>query len=114
MRALAPRPDVLLLDEPFSALDFEMTLFIREKLQELFMQIGTTMVLASHDPEEAVYLTDDVLLLAKRLTWLAEILQYADAPAHRGDAVAAELHRCEEAQPRNLPARGAALNTGFV
>ena len=36
------------------------------------------------------------------------------APAHRGDVVRAELHRCEEAQPRNLPARGAALTTGIV
>ena len=54
MRALAPRPEVLFLDEPFSALDYEMTLFIREKLQEVFMQTGTTMLLVSHDLEEAV------------------------------------------------------------
>ena len=63
MRALAPNPEVLFLDEPFSALDFEMTLFIREKLQEVFMQTGTTMLLVSHDLEEAVYLADQVLLL---------------------------------------------------
>src|SRR5258706_14120309 len=62
MRALAPKPEVLFLDEPFSALDFEMTLFIREKLQEVFMQTGTTMMLVSHDLEEAVYLADQVLL----------------------------------------------------
>ena len=59
-------PEVLFLDEPFSALDFEMTLFIREKLQEVFMQTGTTMLLVSHDLEEAVYLADQVLLLTKR------------------------------------------------
>ena len=79
MRALAPKPEVLFLDEPFSALDFEMTLFIREKLQEVFMQTGTTMLLVSHDLEEAVYLADQVLLLTKRPTRIAEILDYADA-----------------------------------
>src|SRR5262245_27108422 len=78
MRALAPNPEVLFLDEPFSALDFEMTLFIREKLQEVFMQTGTTMLLVSHDLEEAVYLADQVLLLTKRPTKVAEILRYDD------------------------------------
>ena len=79
MRALAPGPEVLFLDEPFSALDFEMTLFIREKLQEVFMQTGTTMVLVSHDLEEAVYLADDILLLSKRPTHVADIVRYDDA-----------------------------------
>ena len=79
MRALAPNPEVLFLDEPFSALDFEMTLFIREKLQEVFMRTGTTMVLVSHDLEEAVYLADRILLLTKRPTRIAEIIDYADA-----------------------------------
>jgi len=78
MRALAPNPEVLFLDEPFSALDFEMTLFIREKLQEVFMQTGTTMLLVSHDLEEAVHLADEVLLLTKRPTRVAEILPYGD------------------------------------
>jgi NitT/TauT family transport system ATP-binding protein len=78
MRALAPHPEVLFLDEPFSALDFEMTLFIREKLQEVFLQTGTTMLLVSHDLEEAVYLADRVLLLTKRPTRIAEILTYDD------------------------------------
>jgi ABC-type nitrate/sulfonate/bicarbonate transport system ATPase subunit len=55
---------VLFLDEPFFALDFEMTLFIRDKLQEVFMKTGTIMLLASHDLEEAVYLADQVLCSA--------------------------------------------------
>ena len=79
MRALANEPEVLFLDEPFSALDFEMTLFIREKLQEVFMKTGTTMLLVSHDLEEAVYLADQVLLLTKRPTRVAEILEYGEA-----------------------------------
>ncbi len=79
MRALAPQPEVLFLDEPFSALDFEMTLFIREKLQEVFMQTGTTMMLVSHDLEEAVYLADQVLLLTKRPTSIAAVIDYEEA-----------------------------------
>jgi NitT/TauT family transport system ATP-binding protein len=79
MRALADHPEVLFLDEPFSALDFEMTLFIREKLQEVFMATGTTMMLVSHDLEEAVYLADQVLLLTKRPTRVAEVLEYHEA-----------------------------------
>src|ERR1700676_727858 len=76
MRALAPEPEVLFLDEPFSALDFEMSLFIREKLQDVFIETGTTMMLVSHDLEEAVYLADQVLLLTKRPTRIAEILAF--------------------------------------
>jgi NitT/TauT family transport system ATP-binding protein len=53
-------------------------LFIREKLQEVFIQTGTTMLLVSHDLEEAVYLADQVLLLTKRPTRVAEILNYTD------------------------------------
>jgi hypothetical protein len=53
-------------------------LFIREKLQEVFVQTGTTMMLVSYDLEEAVYLDDQVLLLTKRPTRIAEILQYPD------------------------------------
>jgi len=79
MRALAPKPEVVFLDEPFSALDYEMTLFIREKLQEVFIQTGTTMMLVSHDLEEAVYLADQILLLTKRPTKIAEILYYNEA-----------------------------------
>ena len=101
---------MLFLDEPFSALDFEMTLFIREKLQEVFMQTGTTMMLVSHDLEEAVYLADQVLLLTKRPTRIAEILRYDD-PRPRTVATLSEpsFIAHQEAQPRDLPARGAAL-----
>ena len=68
MRSMATRPEVLFLDEPFSALDFEMTLFIREKLQEAHLATGTTMVIVSHDLEDAVFLADRILLLTRRPT----------------------------------------------
>lgn len=76
MRALAPGPEVLFLDEPFSALDYEMTLLIRDKLQDIFMATHVTIVLVSHDLEEAVYLSDRVLLLTKRPTRVAELISF--------------------------------------
>ncbi|MGE4337329.1 MAG: ABC transporter ATP-binding protein [Pigmentiphaga sp.] len=82
LRALAPRPEVLFLDEPFSALDYEMTLLIRDKLQEMFAATQLTTVIVSHDLEEAVYLADDILLLTKRPTQVADVLGY-DAPRPR-------------------------------
>jgi NitT/TauT family transport system ATP-binding protein len=72
LRALVVEPEILFLDEPFSALDYEMTLFMREQLQRLFMESGTTMVLVSHDLEEAVYLADRVLLLSRHPARVAD------------------------------------------
>ena len=59
-------PEILFLDEPFSALDYEMTLFMRAQLQRIFLETGTTTILVSHDLEEAVFLADRVLLFSPR------------------------------------------------
>lgn len=72
LRALVADPEVLFLDEPFSALDFETTLYVREKLQQIFMESSLTMVMVVHNLEEAVYLADTILLLSKRPTSLVE------------------------------------------
>ncbi len=89
MRSLATRPEVLFLDEPFSALDFEMTLFIRAKLQEAQLATGTTMVIVSHDLEDAVFLADHILLLTRRPTRIAEIVAF-DLPRPRAPEVVAD------------------------
>ena len=88
MRSLATRPEVLFLDEPFSALDFEMTLFIRAKLQEAQAAAGTTLVIVSHDLEDAVFLADRILLLTRRPTRIAEIVPFDLPRPRRPEAVA--------------------------
>lgn len=75
MRSLVMEPEVLFLDEPFSALDYEMTLFMRDQMQKAFMETNTTMVIVSHDLEEAVYLADYVLLLTRRPTRIADFVE---------------------------------------
>ena len=82
MRSLVTKPEVLFLDEPFSALDFEMTLFIRAKLQDAHLALGTTMVIVSHDLEDAVFLADRILLLTRRPTRIAELVPF-DLPRPR-------------------------------
>jgi len=84
MRALVVDPEILFLDEPFSALDYEMTLFMREQLQRIFVETGTTTVLVSHDLEEAVYLADRILLLSRGPAQIADFVHY-DAPRLRTD-----------------------------
>jgi len=82
LRALAPDPEIICFDEPFSALDYEMTLFVREVLQQLFVKTGKTLVIVSHDIEEAVWLADRVVLLTRRPTRVAEVVR-VDLPHPR-------------------------------
>ncbi|NMN58243.1 NitT/TauT family transport system ATP-binding protein [Xanthobacter sp. SG618] len=82
MRALVVDPEVLFLDEPFSALDYEMTLTMRDLLQKVLTETRTTTLLVSHDLEEAVWLSDKVLLLTRRPSRIAEYMDI-DLPRPR-------------------------------
>jgi iron(III) transport system ATP-binding protein len=62
-RALASRPRVLLLDEPFSSLDASLRTRVREEVHELLREQGVTTVLVTHDQEEALSLADTVAVL---------------------------------------------------
>ena len=62
-RALAPRPDLLLLDEPFAALDTQLRTGLRREVAELLRAQGTTSLLVTHDQEEALTLADRVAVL---------------------------------------------------
>ena len=62
-RALAPKPVVILLDEPFSNLDPDMRGQMREEVQEILQHSGTTAVLVTHDHDEAFAMADQVAVL---------------------------------------------------
>jgi iron(III) transport system ATP-binding protein len=62
-RALARRPELLLLDEPFSSLDAALRVSVREEVSALLRRQGATTVLVTHDQEEALSLADTVAVL---------------------------------------------------
>ena len=62
-RALAPRPRLLLLDEPFSNLDPSLRARVRGELREILRRAGTTTILVTHDQEEALSIADRVAFL---------------------------------------------------
>lgn len=63
-RALLTNPKVLLLDEPFSSLDFESRQALQDVVLRVRKEFGTTFLCVSHDPEEVLYLADEVLIFA--------------------------------------------------
>ena len=65
-RALAVKPEILLLDEPFGALDAMTKITMQEELYRIWRDEKVTMILVTHDLEEAVYLADRVVILSKQ------------------------------------------------
>lgn len=63
-RGLALRPRVLLMDEPLGALDFQMRKTMQEEMEQIFIKDRTTVVMVTHDVEEAVYLSDRIIVMS--------------------------------------------------
>ena len=76
------RPDVILMDEPFSALDEQTRFRMQIQLKEFQRQSKMTVIFVTHSVEEALYLGNRVIVLSARP---AEILRVIDVPVLAGD-----------------------------
>ena len=76
-RALALKPDVLLLDEPFGALDAKVRKELRRWLRHLHEQISVTSIFVTHDQEEAMEVSDQVVVMSQgRIEQMASPVSY--------------------------------------
>jgi NitT/TauT family transport system ATP-binding protein len=67
-RALAVDPDVILMDEPLSAVDAYTKLKLRDEILRIWRETGKTIVLVTHDVDEAIYLADRIIVLSAKPT----------------------------------------------
>lgn len=73
-RALAMDSEILLMDEPFSALDKQTSNRLREELQKIWMETHKTILFITHSVEEAVYLSDRVVVLSEKKRGVRDII----------------------------------------
>ena len=110
-QALSRSPRVVLLDEPFSALDAPVREELRREVRRLQYDTGLSTVLVTHDPEEAALLADEILVIADgRLLQAGERAEVFSHPASPEVARLLGLHNLN----RGRAVAGAAVSTGAV
>jgi len=71
-RAFATEPELLLMDEPYGQLDLQLKYYLEDELINLWQKTGTTVIFITHNIEEAVYLSDRILVLTNKPTKIKE------------------------------------------
>jgi NitT/TauT family transport system ATP-binding protein len=82
IRTLITDPDVILLDEPFSALDYQTRLVLEEEIVSILREFGKTVVLITHDIGEAISMSDRIAVMSKRPTLVKKIYDVGLARQH--------------------------------
>jgi len=84
-RALVLDPDLLLMDEPFGSLDAQTKVFLQEELESLCDRLHNSVVFVTHDIEEALYLSDRILVMGSRPGRILEDIQVPFARPRESD-----------------------------
>lgn len=90
-RALSLQPDVLLMDEPFGALDEQMRTVLGDELLKIFAKTGQTVVFVTHSLSEAIYLSDRIVVMTSRPGRIKEVLTVPAARPREASFVTSDL-----------------------
>lgn len=73
-RAFVMRPDLLLMDEPYGQMDIKLRFYLEDEVLRLWREMGTTVLFITHNIEEAVYLSERILILSNKPASIKENL----------------------------------------
>ena len=75
IRTLATKPDILLLDEPFSALDYQTRLIVSDDVYKILKKENKTAIIVTHDLAEAISMADKIIVMSKRPSIIKNIYE---------------------------------------
>jgi len=91
-RSLVRNPDLLLMDEPFSALDYDTREMMENKVLEVWSKLKVTTLLISHDVDEAILLADKILVVSKPPTYVVDEIEVNLPRPRSSDVVGTEKY----------------------
>ncbi|WP_180967360.1 ABC transporter ATP-binding protein [Zhihengliuella halotolerans] len=100
-RALAYRPEVLVMDEPFASVDAQTRFELEDLCLSIREKLGMTIVVVTHDIDEAVYLSDRIIAIGGKPASVLEIIE-VDLPAQRDQITTRALPAFAELRSRTL------------
>lgn len=93
-RAFAVNPDLLLMDEPYGQLDVKLRYYLEDELVSLWQKLGSTVLFVTHNIEEAVYVSERILVLSNKPTSIkAEVIVDLPRPRNLIDPKFVELRK---------------------
>lgn len=89
IRSLVCQPDILLLDEPFANLDYDIKIKIQREILKYFSETNMTVILVTHDIEDAIALSDKIIIMSEKPSIITKVFDSIDLNISKRDPIEA-------------------------